>query len=41
DVAFAEVEKIATYISPVPGGVGSVTSSVLAEHVIKAAEANS
>lgn len=41
DVAFAEVEKIASYISPVPGGAGSVTSSVLAEHVIKAAEANS
>lgn len=38
DVAFDEVEKVASYISPVPGGTGSVTSSVLAEHVIRAAE---
>jgi methylenetetrahydrofolate dehydrogenase (NADP+)/methenyltetrahydrofolate cyclohydrolase len=37
DVDFDEVEKIAGYISPVPGGVGSVTTSVLARHVIQAA----
>lgn len=41
DVAFDEVEKIAGYISPVPGGAGSITSSVLADHVIKAAEQKS
>ena len=34
DVAYDEVEKKASYISPVPGGVGGVTSSVLAKHVI-------
>ncbi len=38
DVDFDAVEKKASYVSPVPGGVGSVTSSVLAEHVIKAAK---
>ena len=37
DVAFDEVEKKAAYISPVPGGCGSVTSSVLAKHVVQAA----
>lgn len=38
DVEFESVEPQASYISPVPGGVGGVTSSVLASHVIKAAE---
>jgi len=38
DVDFASVEKIAGYITPVPGGVGTVTTSVLAKHVVKAAE---
>ncbi len=38
DVEFGSVEPQASYISPVPGGVGGVTSSVLASHVIKAAE---
>lgn len=38
DVEFESVEPQASYISPVPGGVGGVTSSVLARHVIKAAE---
>ncbi len=38
DVAFDEVKDIASYISPVPRGVGSVTSSVLAKHVIRAAK---
>ena len=38
DVDFDNVSQVASYISPVPGGVGGVTSSVLAEHVIKAAE---
>lgn len=38
DVEFESVEPQASYISPVLGGVGGVTSSVLASHVIKAAE---
>lgn len=37
DVDFALVEGRASYISPVPKGVGSVTTSVLAGHVIQAA----
>lgn len=37
DVDFEEVEKKASYISPVPRGVGSVTTSVLAKHVVKSA----
>ena len=38
DAVFAEVEPIVEAITPVPGGVGSVTTSVLIEHVITAAE---
>lgn len=38
DVDFAAAEPIVAAITPVPGGVGSVTSSVLAKHVIEAAE---
>jgi len=38
DVDFDAVEKAAAYITPVPGGVGTVTTSVLAQHVIKAAK---
>lgn len=38
DVDFEEAEKIVAAITPVPGGVGSVTTSVLAKHVIEAAE---
>lgn len=38
DVNFEEAEPIVAAISPVPGGVGTVTTSVLAKHVIKAAE---
>lgn len=38
DVDFAATEKIASYISPVPRGVGSVTSSVLASHVVRGAK---
>lgn len=37
DVKFSEAEKIAGYITPVPGGVGSVTTSVLVRHVVDAA----
>ena len=38
DVKFDEAEKIVSKITPVPGGVGSVTTAVLAKHVIEAAE---
>ena len=37
DVRFEEAEQIASYITPVPGGVGSVTTSVLVGHVVEAA----
>jgi len=37
DVEFDAVVPKAAYITPVPGGVGTVTSSVLAEHVVRAA----
>lgn len=38
DCAFAEVEPIVEAITPVPGGVGAVTNTVLMKHVIQAAE---
>ena len=38
DVRFDEVEPKVGAISPVPGGVGSVTAAVLCKHVIEAAE---
>ena len=37
DVVFEEVEPIVAAITPVPGGVGAVTTSVLMGHVIRAA----
>ena len=37
DVNFAESEPVVAAITPVPGGVGSVTTSVLVEHVVEAA----
>lgn len=37
DVAFDEAEAVAGAITPVPGGVGAVTTAVLAKHVIAAA----
>ncbi len=36
DVEFGEVEKVASYISPVPGGVGPVTITCLLENLISA-----
>ena len=39
DVDLAAVEPIVSAITPVPGGVGSVTTAVLCKHVIEAAEA--
>ena len=38
DAKFDEVEPIVDAITPGPGGVGSVTTSVLMKHVIEAAE---
>lgn len=38
DVDYAYAENLVDAITPVPGGVGSVTTSVLAKHVIMAAE---
>ncbi len=38
DAVFEEVEPIVDAITPVPGGVGSVTTSVLMKHVVEAAE---
>lgn len=37
DVDFAAVEPVVGAITPVPGGVGSVTTAVLAKHVVAAA----
>lgn len=38
DVAFDAVEPVVDAITPVPGGVGSVTTCVLVGHVVEAAE---
>ncbi len=40
DVKFAEAEPVAGAITPVPGGVGTVTTSVLVGHVVQAALRN-
>ena len=37
DVAFDEVEPLVAALTPVPGGVGAVTSTVLAAHTVEAA----
>lgn len=38
DVRFDEVHEIVEAITPVPGGVGGVTTAVLVSHVVEAAE---
>lgn len=38
DVKFAEAEPVVDAITPVPGGVGTVTTSVLVKHVVEAAQ---
>ena len=38
DAVFDEVAEIVAAITPVPGGVGAVTTSVLMEHVVTSAE---
>ena len=37
DVDYTAVEPIVSAITPVPGGVGSVTTSILMKHVVDAA----
>lgn len=37
DVDYSSAEEKASAISPVPGGVGSITTSVLAKHVLRSA----
>ncbi len=39
DVDFAAVEPLVSAITPVPGGVGSVTTAVLLRHLVEAAQA--
>lgn len=39
DVDFESASKVVSAVSPVPGGVGAVTTSVLAKHLMKAAQA--
>lgn len=38
DVDFEEVSKIASYITPVPGGVGPMTIAMLMNNIVKAAK---
>lgn len=38
DVRFQEAEAAASAVTPVPGGVGAVTTAVLCRHVVEAAE---
>ena len=38
DVDFEKVEQVVQAVSPVPGGVGAVTTSILAENLLKAAK---
>lgn len=37
DIVFAEVESVVRAVTPVPGGVGALTTAVLAAHTAKAA----
>lgn len=39
DVDFEEVSKVASYITPVPGGVGPMTIAMLMNNIVKAARA--
>ncbi len=41
DVKFDEVEDLVDAITPVPGGVGGVTTSILVKHVVEAAKRQS
>ena len=37
DIDFDAAQELASYITPVPGGIGTVTNAILAEHIIYAA----
>lgn len=37
DVVTNDVEEVVAAVTPVPGGVGAVTTSILAKHVLEAA----
>ncbi|MBT9778997.1 bifunctional 5,10-methylene-tetrahydrofolate dehydrogenase/5,10-methylene-tetrahydrofolate cyclohydrolase [Clostridium sp. MCC353] len=39
DVDFESIQDLASMATPVPGGVGAVTTAVLAKHLVRAAEA--
>ena len=38
DVQFAEIAEIAAMATPVPGGVGAVTTTILAKQLVRAAK---
>lgn len=38
DINFNEIKNLVKAITPVPDGIGAITTSILAEHVIRAAE---
>ncbi len=38
DVQFAEISEIAAMVTPVPGGVGAVTTTILAKQLVRAAK---
>ena len=38
DVLYEDAEPVVAKITPVPGGIGSVTTSVLVSHVVEAAK---
>ena len=38
DVDFVAAEALASYVTPVPGGVGAVTTAVLLRHTLESAE---
>ena len=38
DVDFEEVQKIASYITPVPGGIGPMTIAMLMTNIVKTAK---
>ena len=40
DTDYESVSKVASLITPVPRGVGSVTTTVLAQHLLRAAKGN-
>ena len=38
DVVFSEAERVASYITPVPGGVGPMTRAMLMKNILTAAK---